>query len=222
MNGKNTAVGDARTPSSGSLEQSEPRVRLGEFNLDHRYLAADGTVYLTGIQALVRMLMDRSRYELRQGQTHAAYVSGYEGSPLAGYDLELERRKGLLERHGIVFRPGLNEELAATAIAGTQLAADVSQMKAGPGGRPAPAGVTGVWYGKAAGLDRASDAVRHANLIGTSPVGGVVALVGDDPAMKSSSCPSSSEPMLADLQMPALYPSDSQEVLEYYLHAVQM
>jgi indolepyruvate ferredoxin oxidoreductase len=192
------------------------------FTLDDRYLAEEGTVYLTGIQALVRMLIDRARYDAGLGRTPATLVSGYEGSPLAGYDLEIQRRLPLLSPHGVVFRPGLNEELAATTLGGTQLAGEVATLKPLQPGAAAPQGISGVWYGKAAGLDRASDAVRHANLIGTSPHGGVVALVGDDPAMKSSSCPSSSEPMIADLQLPGLYPADSHEALEFYLHAVEM
>ncbi|MET9992830.1 indolepyruvate ferredoxin oxidoreductase family protein [Streptomyces mutabilis] len=189
----------------------------GTFTLDDRYLAEEGRVYLTGIQALVRMLMDRARIDARQGAEPATYVSGYEGSPLAGYDLEIGRRHKLLAPHGIVHQPGLNEELAATAVAGTQLAGEALPFK-----KPGVRGITGVWYGKAPGLDRASDAVRHANLAGTSPHGGVVALVGDDPSAKSSTFPCSSEMSLADLHIPTLYPGDSQEVLEYGRHAVEL
>lgn len=184
------------------------------FSLDDRYRASEGRIYLTGIQALVRMVLDRARLDRRAGRTTGTYVSGYEGSPLAGYDLEIARRRALLTELGIVHQPGLNEELAATAMVGTQLARQVAT--------PTTDGVTGVWYGKAPGLDRASDAIRHANLTGTDPLGGVVALIGDDPSAKSSSFPCSSEAAIADLQLPTFYPADSHEILVHGLHAVEL
>ncbi|HEY6492451.1 MAG TPA: indolepyruvate ferredoxin oxidoreductase family protein [Trebonia sp.] len=183
-------------------------------SLDDRYQRRDGTVYLTGIQALVRMLLDRARHDRSRGLTTATYVSGYEGSPLGGYDLELARHPALLAEYGIVHRPGLNEELAATAVSGSQLAGQVGDAKQD--------GVTGVWYGKAPGLDRATDALRHANMIGTSPTGGAVALVGDDPAAKSSTLPCSSEMALAGLALPTFYPADPAEALIHGLHAVEL
>src|ERR1700691_3325991 len=175
--------------------------------LDERYRRQDGTIFLTGIQALVRMLLDRARHDERAGLRTAAYVSGYEGSPLAGYDLELARQAGLLREHRVTHQPGVNEELAATAVSGTQLIGRPGEP--GGVGDAIYDGVTGVWYGKAPGLDRATDALRHANLIGTSPTGGAVALVGDDPAAKSSTVPCSSELALADLGLPTLYPADA-------------
>jgi indolepyruvate ferredoxin oxidoreductase len=182
--------------------------------LDDRYQRQDGTIYLTGIQALVRMLLDRARHDRARGLTTAAFVSGYEGSPLGGYDLELARHPDLLREYGIVHRPGLNEELAATSVSGSQLAGRVGDAKQD--------GVTGVWYGKAPGLDRATDALRHANMIGTAPAGGAVALVGDDPAAKSSTLPCSSEMALAGLGLPTFYPADPAEALLHGLHAVEL
>src|SRR5215831_1108893 len=182
--------------------------------LDERYQRQDGTIYLTGIQALVRMLLDRSRHDRERGLTTACYVSGYEGSPLAGYDLELARQRALLTEHGILHQPGLNEELAATSVCGSQLAGQVGDARQD--------GVTGIWYGKAPGLDRATDALRHANMIGTSPAGGAVALVGDDPAAKSSTLPCSSEMALAGLMMPTFYPADAAEVLVHGQHAIEL
>ena len=182
--------------------------------LDERYQREDGTIYLTGIQALVRMLLDRARYDREHGLATARYVSGYEGSPLGGYDLELARHRDLLSQYGIRHQPGLNEELAATAVSGTQLAGRVGDAKHD--------GVTGVWYGKAPGLDRATDALRHANMIGTAPTGGAVALVGDDPAAKSSTLPCSSEMALAGLMMPTFYPADPGEALVHGMHAVEL
>src|SRR6201996_6565447 len=183
-------------------------------SLDERYQRQDGTIYLTGIQALVRMLLDRARYDREHGLATASYVSGYEGSPLGGYDLELARHRDLLVDYGILHQPGLNEELAATSVSGSQLAGHVGDAK--------DDGVTGVWYGKAPGLDRATDALRHANMIGTSPTGGAVALVGDDPSAKSSTLPCSSEMALAGLMMPTFYPADPAEVLVHGLHAVEL
>jgi indolepyruvate ferredoxin oxidoreductase len=185
-----------------------------DYALTDRYLHEEGTVYLTGVQALVRLLFDRARRDRARGLRTATFVSGYEGSPLAGYDLEVERRASLLADLDVVHQPGLNEELAATAVMGSQLAAQIGQFQ--------PDGVAGVWYGKAPGLDRASDALRHANLVGTDPRGGAVALVGDDPGAKSSSVPCASEATLADLAIPTFYPADSQDVLDLGLHAHEM
>ena len=201
-----------RSQASAGPGPAEPAFQVA--SLEDRYLREDGTIYLTGIHALVRMLLDRVRYDRRHGANIATYISGYEGSPLAGYDLELARHPRLLSESGITHRPGLNEELAATAVSGTQLAGTI--------GTATHDGVTGIWYGKAPGLDRATDALRHANMIGTSPRGGAVALVGDDPAAKSSSLPSASELALADLGLPTFFPADPAEVLQHGMHAIEL
>ncbi|WP_448222762.1 indolepyruvate ferredoxin oxidoreductase family protein [Gordonia iterans] len=193
----------------------------GGFSLDDRYTAESGTVYLTGIQALTRMIRDRAILDRRAGLRTASFVSGYEGSPLAGYDLELARRAAYLDPYDVIHRPGLNEELAATSVMGSQLAARVGRLSADAEGT-ARAGVVGYWYGKAPGLDRATDALRHANIIGTDPAGGAVALVGDDPGAKSSTVPCASEMALADLYMPILYPADSADILDLGVHAALM
>jgi indolepyruvate ferredoxin oxidoreductase len=196
--------------------QESPRTAAGgqEFSLDDRYVRDEGRIYLTGIHALVRMLVERARHDRAAGLDTGIYVSGYQGSPLAGYDLELARRRELMSRHQVVHHPGLNEELAATAVAGTQIAEGVGQLTRD--------GVVGVWYGKAPGLDRATDALRHANLMGASARGGAVALVGDDPAAKSSTVPCASELALADLDMPTFYPADPAEILEHGRHAIEL
>ena len=183
------------------------------FSLDDRYLREDGQVYLTGVQALVRALLDRLRLDHHGGLRTAAFISGYEGSPLGGLDMELGRQRRLLQPYQVVHQPGLNEELALTSVMGSQLAARAGLRCDG---------VTGWWYGKAPGLDRATDALRHANMAGTHPAGGAVALVGDDPNAKSSTVPSASEAALADLAVPVLFPADSGDVLDFCLHAVQM
>ncbi len=168
---------------------------------------------MTGVQALARVPLERARLDAAAGMNSASFISGYEGSPLGGYDLELGRQRKLLDEHRVRFEPGLNEEAAAMAVQGTQLIHEL---------RPTVEGVTGYWYGKAPGLDRAADAFRHANLMGTHPAGGAVAFVGDDPAAKSSSVPCTSEHALADLMMPIFYPCDAAEVLELGRHAVAL
>ena len=186
----------------------------GKVRLEDRYTAESGDVQMTGVQALARLPLNILRSDRTAGLRTAVFISGYEGSPLGGYDLELDRHAKLLAEHDLVFQPGVNEELAATSVQGTQLAAGLADARV--------EGVTGFWYGKSPGLDRASDALRHANLMGTHPKGGAVAFVGDDPAAKSSTVPGASEFLLADLGMPVLYPADPQDVLDLGVHAVAM
>jgi indolepyruvate ferredoxin oxidoreductase len=185
-----------------------------QVRLEDRYTAESGAVQMTGVQALARLPLNILRSDRARGLNTAVFISGYEGSPLGGYDLELGRHAGLLASYDLVFQPGVNEELAATSVQGTQLAAGMADARV--------EGVTGFWYGKSPGLDRASDALRHANLMGTHPKGGAVAFVGDDPAAKSSTVPGASEFLLADLGMPVLYPADPQDVLDLGTHAVAM
>jgi len=182
--------------------------------LSDRYTATSGRVQLTGIQALARLPIDQHRRDLAAGLNIGTFISGYEGSPLAGYDQELGRLKQLLDANDVTFVPGLNEEAAATAVQGTQLACTL------PGATRD--GVLGIWYGKAPGLDRATDALRHGNLMGAHPRGGALVLVGDDPAAKSSTLPCASDAALADLNMPYLYPADSQDVLDLGRHAIEL
>ncbi|MDI2129947.1 indolepyruvate ferredoxin oxidoreductase family protein [Yinghuangia seranimata] len=190
------------------------RIDRSAVSLDDKYTAADGRVLISGIQALVRLTLEQRRLDTARGLDTRVYVSGYQGSPLGGVDLEMGRAAKHLDPAGVVFQAGLNEELAATAVAGTQLLDQV------PGRRHD--GVVGFWYGKNPGLDRAADAIRHAMLAGTAPLGGAVAWIGDDPGSKSSTVPSSCEPMAASLAMPLLAPGSVAEIIEYGLHAVGM
>ncbi|GAA1002565.1 indolepyruvate ferredoxin oxidoreductase [Acrocarpospora pleiomorpha] len=183
-------------------------------SLEDKYAATDGTVLISGIQALVRLTLEQRRLDAERGLNTRVFVSGYQGSPLGGLDLEMGRAGRFLEEAGVVFRPGVNEELAATSVAGTQLLGQV------PGRRHD--GVTGFWYGKNPGLDRAADAIRHGTLAGTAPLGGAVALIGDDPDCKSSTVPSSCEPMCQSLSMPLLAPGSVAEIVEFGLHAVAL
>ena len=183
-------------------------------SLEDKYVLSDGRSFMTGIQALVRLPLELRRRDAAKGRNTAVYITGYQGSPLGTYDMELGRTRTLLDEHHVVFQPGVNEELAATAIMGTQLIDKV--------GRQRYDGVCGIWYGKAPGVDRASDALRHANLVGASPRGGAVVLAGDDPGAKSSTFPCASETALFDVGIPFLFPADVQEVLDFGIHAVAL
>lgn len=182
------------------------------YRLVDRYESDQGRVFMTSIQALARIPAEQLRIDRAAGHHTAALLSGYPGSPLGGFDLEVSRMLRSFPDLPIIHRPAVNEELAASAIMGSQLAAS----------RPDASydGVLGIWYGKAPGLDRATDALRHGVFAGTSPLGGAIALVGDDPAAKSSTMPSSSDAALVDLHMPILYPGITSECLELGLHAV--
>ncbi|HEU5330821.1 MAG TPA: indolepyruvate ferredoxin oxidoreductase family protein, partial [Thermomicrobiales bacterium] len=184
------------------------------FSLDDRYAAEEGRIYLTGIQALVRLPLDQHRADRRRGLHTATFISGYRGSPLGGFDQELARQQRRLDEHHVVHQPGLNEELAATAVYGSQLAG------AQPGARYD--GVLGMWYGKGPGVDRTTDAFRHANYAGIGANGGVIALGGDDPNCKSSTLPGSSEYSFCDAFMPTLYPGNVQEVLDLGQHGFML
>ncbi|MDN5920209.1 MAG: indolepyruvate ferredoxin oxidoreductase family protein, partial [Pseudonocardia sp.] len=183
-------------------------------SLDDTYTAGSGRVLISGIQALVRLTLEQRRLDAARGLNTGVFVSGYQGSPLGGVDMEMGRAARYLDPAGVVFAPGVNEELAATAVAGSQTLDRV------PGRRHD--GVTAFWYGKNPGLDRAADAIRHGNLSGTAPLGGAVAWIGDDPASKSSTVPSSCEPMAQSLAMPLLAPGTVAEIVPLGLHAVAL
>jgi indolepyruvate ferredoxin oxidoreductase len=182
--------------------------------LEDRYTRDEGQVLLNGTQALVRLMLTQRRLDTKRGLRTGMFVSGYPGSPLGGLDTEIARSARFLEPAGVVFAPGVNEELAATAVAGSQLLGELP-------GRRVDA-VVGFWYGKTPGLDRAADAIRHANVSGTHHLGGAVALIGDDPMCKSSTLPGSSEAMCRSLLVPLLAPSSVYEVVELGLHAVAL
>ena len=177
--------------------------------------ASEGeTVFLTGIQALVRVVIDSIRRDRAAALRTSAFVSGYPGSPLAGFDKEMGRHAALSAELGVVHLPAQNEELAATAVAGSQL------VQGFPGARVD--GVLGVWYGKAPGLCRALDAMWHGQFTGASSRGGVLLFVGDDPAPKSSMVPSASEHLLSSLEVPVLYPGTVDEILTLGAHGVAL
>jgi indolepyruvate ferredoxin oxidoreductase len=184
------------------------------FSLDDKYRLERGTVYLTGIQALVRLPIEQMRRDRLAGLRTAAFISGYEGSPLGGYDLALQRAGGLLAEHNIRFAPGVNEDLAATAVMGSQ----TYQMLPDP----QVDGVVGIWYGKGPGVDRSGDVLRHANLAGTGRHCGALALAGDDHVSKSSTIPHQSEFSFYNVGMPTLTPGSPQEILDYGLLGIAL
>jgi indolepyruvate ferredoxin oxidoreductase len=183
-------------------------------SLKDRYETPQGWVYLTGMQALVRLPLQQRARDAAAGVNTGGYISGYRGSPMGRYDMELWQAEPQLKAANVVFRPGLNEDLAATAIWGAQYVGTFPGNKVD--------GVFGIWYGKGPGVDRSADALRHANLAGTSPLGGVVCLAGDDHGAKSSTVANYSDTLFTAVGMPVLYPSNTQEVLDYGLHGIAM
>src|SRR2546430_3373838 len=187
--------------------QNEQRMTFTrDFARDAKYRREEGLIFLSGIQALVRLPLDQRRADRRRGLNTATLISGYRGSPLGGLDLTLERNPDLLREHNVGFISGLNEDLGATAIYGSQLA--------GLFPRPKYDGVLGMWYGKGPGVDRTGDIFKHANFAGVARHGGVLALGGDDPLSKSSTLPSHSEVAFYDALFPVLFPGNIQDILD--------
>ena len=184
-------------------------MRHTEVTLDDKFLLTEGRVFITGVQTLLRVLMDQHRLDRAAGLNTAGFVSGYRGSPLGLLDQQAHRFERHLKAAEVVFKEGLNEDLAATAVWGSQ------QANLFPKARYD--GVFGMWYGKAPGVDRTGDAFKHANFAGVWPKGGVVAVAGDDHSCKSSTLPSQSEFAFQDAEIPVLSPTDVQEVLDYGL-----
>jgi len=186
----------------------------GPISLDQKYTQHSGHVFLTGIQALVRLPMAQVRRDRAAGLNTAGFVTGYRGSPLGGYDQQLVAARHHLEQYNVKFQPGVNEDLAATAIWGTQ------QLNLSPGAKYD--GVTGIWYGKGPGVDRCGDVFRHANAAGSAKHGGVLCLAGDDHGAKSSTVPHQSDHAFIAALMPYLYPSSIHEMIEMGLLGIAM
>jgi len=187
---------------------------LRDATLDDKYARDQGAVYMTGSQALVRLALVQSQRDRAAGLRTAGFITGYRGSPMHNFDKELYRATAFLERHHVHFQPAVNEDIAATAVWGSQ------QASLYPDARYE--GVFAVWYAKGPGLDRSVDAIRHANLAGTARNGGVLAIVGDDHGMKSSDVPATCEPTFADLAMPTLYPADVAELVDFGLYGLAL
>ncbi len=187
---------------------------LREFSLDDKYTLDRGRAFMTGTQALVRLPMLQRTRDLAQGLNTGGFISGYRGSPLGGFDQALWKAKQHLAAHHIHFQPGVNEDLAATAVWGTQ------QVNLFPGAKYD--GVFGIWYGKGPGVDRCGDVFKHANAAGTSKHGGVLVLAGDDHGAKSSTLAHQSEHILKAAMIPVLHASSVQEYLDLGLHGIAM
>jgi indolepyruvate ferredoxin oxidoreductase len=187
---------------------------LLEVTLDDKYTAQGGRIFVTGVQALVRLPLVQRQRDLAAGLNTAGYVTGYRGSPLGAYDQQLERARAHLDAHHIVHRPGVNEDLAATACAGTQ--------QVGLDGESRHDGVFAIWYAKGPGVDRSGDAIRHGNLFGTAKHGGVLLLLGDDHLCESSTTAHQSEYAMVDAMVPVLNPAGVAEILEYGLLGIAM
>jgi indolepyruvate ferredoxin oxidoreductase len=192
------------------------RRALESVTLDDKYALDHGRAFMSGIQALVRLPMLQRVRDARLGKNTAGFISGYRGSPLGGYDQALQKAKKYLAAHNIVFQPGVNEELAATALWGTQ------QLGFAPPGTNKFDGVFGIWYGKGPGVDRCADVFKHANMAGTTPWGGVIAVAGDDHVAKSSTAAHQSDHVFKAVGFPVFFPASVQEILDLGLHAFAM
>ena len=193
---------------------AEAQVALRDVTLDDKYDLTKDRVFITGTQAIIRLLLMQRERDRLAGLNTAGFVSGYRGSPIGGLDQNLFRAKKWLERSNIVFQPGLNEELAATAVWGSQQAEIRGDGKYD--------GVFGMWYGKGPGVDRSGDVFRHANMAGSSRNGGVLALMGDDHTAESSTVAHQSEFHFVDVMIPILNPAGVQEILDYGLYGYAM
>ncbi|MBR9866278.1 MAG: indolepyruvate ferredoxin oxidoreductase family protein [Oceanospirillales bacterium] len=183
-------------------------------SLQDKWEKQTGRVYLTGSQALARLPMLQAARDKKAGLNTAGFISGYRGSPLGNFDKTLWQIRDYLKQGNIVFQPGVNEDLGATAVWGSQ------QVNVFEGARYD--GVFGLWYGKGPGVDRTGDVLKHANAFGTSEYGGVLAIAGDDHASKSSTLPHQSDYAFMDAMIPVLYPSGIQEMLDYGLYGWAM
>ena len=189
-------------------------INQGPISLDQKYTQGSGHVFLTGTQALVRLPMAQIRRDRANGLNTAGFISGYRGSPLGGYDQQLFAARKHLDQYNIKFQPGVNEDLAATAIWGSQ------QLNLSKGARHD--GVVGIWYGKGPGVDRCGDVFRHGNAAGSAKNGGVLCLAGDDHGAKSSTVPHQSDHAFISALMPYLYPSSIHEMIEMGLLGIAM
>jgi indolepyruvate ferredoxin oxidoreductase len=189
---------------------------LQTVTLDDKYALDHGHAFMSGVQALVRLPMLQRVRDQRLGKNTAGFISGYRGSPLGTYDQSLQKAEKFLKAHHVVFQPGVNEELAATAIWGTQ------QLGFAPQGSNKYDGVFGIWYGKGPGVDRCSDVFKHANMAGTTPWGGVIAVAGDDHISKSSTAAHQSDHIFKACGTPVFFPANVQEILDLGIHAFAM
>jgi indolepyruvate ferredoxin oxidoreductase len=196
------------------LPADSPLPALRAVDLDDKYDLTRDRIFITGTQAIVRLMLMQKERDRRAGLNTAGFISGYRGSPLGGLDQQFARMQKRLSAQDIVFKPGLNEELAATACWGTQQA----QMR----GEGRHDGVFSIWYGKGPGVDRSGDVFRHANMAGSAPHGGVLALMGDDHTAESSTTAHQSEFHFVDLMIPILNPAGVQEILDYGLYGFAM
>ncbi|MGA8412054.1 MAG: indolepyruvate ferredoxin oxidoreductase family protein [Xanthobacteraceae bacterium] len=187
---------------------------LKKVTLADKYDLTQDRIFVTGYQALVRMCLVQKERDRRAGLNTAGYITGYRGSPLGGLDYQFQRAESVLKPHDIVFQPGLNEDLAATALWGSQQAELRGEGKFD--------GVFGIWYGKGPGVDRSGDVFRHANFAGTSKYGGVLALMGDDHTAESSTTAHQSEFNFVDVMIPILNPAGVQEIIDYGLYGWAM
>lgn len=209
MNAPQLLPPDLAAGASASHDAASTQISLSD-----KYALQKGRAFMTGTQAFIRLAMLQHQCDVKAGLNTAGYITGYRGSPLGAVDMTAEKAKKYLEAEHVKFHPGVNEDLAATTVWGTQ------QVNLFPGAKYD--GVFSIWYGKGPGVDRCGDVFKHANMAGTSKHGGVLVLAGDDHAAKSSTTAHQSEHILNACGIPVLYPSSVQEYLDYGLHGFAM
>jgi len=187
---------------------------MRQVSLEDKYVSDSDRVYLTGIQALVRLALVQRRRDAANGLNTAGFISGYRGSPLGGLDEALWKAKPHLEAHHIKFQPGINEELAATAVWGSQQVEMLGDSKYD--------GVFAMWYGKGPGVDRCADVFKHGNYAGSAHQGGVLVVAGDDHGAYSSTIPHQSEQLFMSCAMPVVHPASAQDILDLGIHGWAM
>ena len=203
---------DTSKPAAAAASTATPSPT--SISLEDKYTLPRGRAFMTGTQAFIRLAMLQHQSDVKAGLNTAGYITGYRGSPLGGVDMTAEKARKYLEAEHVKFHPGVNEDLAATTVWGTQ------QVNLFPGAKYD--GVFSMWYGKGPGVDRCGDVFKHANMAGTAKHGGVLVLAGDDHAAKSSTTAHQSEHILNACGIPVLYPSSVQEYLDYGLHGFAM
>lgn len=208
------SAGLSSAPAAQQGTTTSPSPALHDVSLDDKYTSNSGTIFLSGIQALVRLPMIQRQRDLAAGLNTAGFISGYRGSPLGGLDETLWKTKKLLEQNHVRFVPGVNEDLAATAVWGTQTVDLIGPAKYD--------GVFSMWYGKGPGVDRCGDVFKHMNHAGTAKHGGVLLVAGDDHGAYSSTLPHQSDHIFSACMIPMLYPCNVQEYLDLGLHAWAM
>ena len=209
-----SAAAENQAPSQSNNPNSEQAVVLADYQLNDRYLRSEGRIFLTGTQALIAIMLRQKRLDESKDMNTAGFISGYRGSPLGAVDQAAWQAKSMLEENSIRFLPAINEDLAATAVLGTQQLEDEQDREVD--------GVFSMWYGKGPGVDRAGDALKHGNSYGSAKQGGVLVVAGDDHGCASSSMSHQSDVAFMSAYIPTLHPANIGEYLEFGAYGIAL